>query len=450
MNTTTEIENNKPNVFTLLQKIGGSFLLVGLLAYFVAESIFASMFISEGGTMGAIIMTYIVDVMGVILAIFFIVWINVQEHKKEKALKNAFSCLFFYIFLFSICQFFFPVFYEGPFPDPSLISIYFNMVGLNFTGLIVMTALSLTAFIYVTIKPKDEVFSANQKLIGTLLLLILVIISTTMIYQFRATINFGFVYYFLSSYVLDRIHLFFTNKIAELIIVVLIVVLTLLTIILKNKTIKLIMRNIVLLTIGVAYLALTGINGIIFSVPEPILITTSIGNLLFCIGGPLLVIGSLVSLGMQIKQMPKSLPVEISEPIIKEQIISDEDSKPKAKKSKVKVKKQEKVIEQPKEEPVATQEQPVETEGYDELFETGLYHIRNGEYDRAIEYWERCVKVKPDFLPGWNNLGLAYKDLEQIDKAISCWSKALEIDPNYTEASHNLEVALLLKRKRRL
>ena len=76
--------------------------------------------------------------------------------KAIKVLKNAFSCLFFYILLFSVSQLFFPVFYEGPLVDITLISYYFRYNGLNFTGIIVMIALSFIAFIYVSKKPKDE------------------------------------------------------------------------------------------------------------------------------------------------------------------------------------------------------------------------------------------------------------------------------------------------------
>ncbi|MHA1504892.1 MAG: tetratricopeptide repeat protein, partial [Candidatus Heimdallarchaeota archaeon] len=204
------------------------------------------------------------------------------------------------------------------------------------------------------------------------------------------------------------------------------------------------LKNIFLLVIPISYLAITLPNGFLFTYTN-YYTALSIGKILVCIGAPLLITGLVIDIGKTTKVLQaKTSEKMLIKPISTTETITTNEIDPVEITTTIKSEEPKEIIEEQVEEDTF-----VETESYDKLFETGLYHIRNAEFDRAIEYWERCVKAKPDFLPGWNNLGLAYKDIEQIDKAINCWSKALEINPNYDEAAHNLEVALLLKRKRK-
>lgn len=55
---------------------------------------------------------------------------------------------------------------------------------------------------------------------------------------------------------------------------------------------------------------------------------------------------------------------------------------------------------------------------------------RQGNIDRAIEFWEKAIELSPDHTEAHFNLGVGYYKLEQIDKARSCWQKVLLLKPD--------------------
>lgn len=48
--------------------------------------------------------------------------------------------------------------------------------------------------------------------------------------------------------------------------------------------------------------------------------------------------------------------------------------------------------------------------------------------DKIIECFKKAIKIKPNFLDAWHNLGLFYYDLEDYQKAIECFKKIVEQD----------------------
>jgi 2-polyprenyl-3-methyl-5-hydroxy-6-metoxy-1,4-benzoquinol methylase len=55
---------------------------------------------------------------------------------------------------------------------------------------------------------------------------------------------------------------------------------------------------------------------------------------------------------------------------------------------------------------------------------------------------QRAVEILPNDAEAHSNLGVSYKDLNQLDNAESCYKKAISINPNYAEAHHNLAITL--------
>jgi tetratricopeptide (TPR) repeat protein len=108
----------------------------------------------------------------------------------------------------------------------------------------------------------------------------------------------------------------------------------------------------------------------------------------------------------------------------------------------------------------------------------GLLCLQTGEFERAVEYIETAISVKPDDAQAHANIGLAFKGLQQIDKAIEhfqqsihltpsnpgthnnlgnmykelgqlneaiqCYQQSLVVNPNYPEACHNLGSTFVL------
>ncbi len=74
---------------------------------------------------------------------------------------------------------------------------------------------------------------------------------------------------------------------------------------------------------------------------------------------------------------------------------------------------------------------------YFDYFIRGARFVENGEYDRAIECFDRSIELKDDFAPTYNNRGIAYHNLGQYDDAIADYTRALELSPSYWEVLNN-------------
>jgi tetratricopeptide (TPR) repeat protein len=48
--------------------------------------------------------------------------------------------------------------------------------------------------------------------------------------------------------------------------------------------------------------------------------------------------------------------------------------------------------------------------------------------EEALPHLLRATELQPDFLPAWQNLGLAYLDTNQPEKAVECLEKARPLD----------------------
>ncbi|MFA5321582.1 MAG: tetratricopeptide repeat protein [Smithella sp.] len=56
---------------------------------------------------------------------------------------------------------------------------------------------------------------------------------------------------------------------------------------------------------------------------------------------------------------------------------------------------------------------------------------------KAIEYLDEAIKLKPDFAEAFNNRGNAYSDLGQYPRAIEDYNEAIRLKPQYAHAYYN-------------
>lgn len=61
--------------------------------------------------------------------------------------------------------------------------------------------------------------------------------------------------------------------------------------------------------------------------------------------------------------------------------------------------------------------------------------------EKKIEYFDKVLKLKPDFAGVWNLRGLELIILNRYEEAIASFDKALQIRPGYPEAKYNKEDA---------
>jgi len=77
--------------------------------------------------------------------------------------------------------------------------------------------------------------------------------------------------------------------------------------------------------------------------------------------------------------------------------------------------------------------------GLKENFEKGEQAYNAGQYDKAIEYFEKVVEIDSNFGPVYNSLGLAYSNSDaDLSDIIWFFKVATEIDPNYIDAYNNM------------
>ncbi|MFQ5466289.1 MAG: tetratricopeptide repeat protein [Thermodesulfobacteriota bacterium] len=92
--------------------------------------------------------------------------------------------------------------------------------------------------------------------------------------------------------------------------------------------------------------------------------------------------------------------------------------------------------------PETTAEQQAGAEPAQEHFNKGVQHSLAGDYDAAIEEYEKTIEYNPQSAEAYNNMGFAYFDKGDIDKAIEIQKKALEINPHLPNGYYGLALAL--------
>ncbi len=61
-----------------------------------------------------------------------------------------------------------------------------------------------------------------------------------------------------------------------------------------------------------------------------------------------------------------------------------------------------------------------------------------GEYQKAINAYQKAIEIKLDMHEAYNNMGNAYNELKEYQKAINACQKAIEIKPDNHEAYYNM------------
>jgi tetratricopeptide (TPR) repeat protein len=68
----------------------------------------------------------------------------------------------------------------------------------------------------------------------------------------------------------------------------------------------------------------------------------------------------------------------------------------------------------------------------------GVVAYHNGQYEKALELFQKCTEIDPEFSEGYNNLGLTYTELDQEEKATEAFKKAIELNPDLAATYNNL------------
>ena len=71
----------------------------------------------------------------------------------------------------------------------------------------------------------------------------------------------------------------------------------------------------------------------------------------------------------------------------------------------------------------------------DELIKTGKKQLEDGQYDDALNLFQKAILLNRNDPDLWNLKGIALRSLGRYNEAIECFNKSLEIDPRDKNAS---------------
>ena len=69
-------------------------------------------------------------------------------------------------------------------------------------------------------------------------------------------------------------------------------------------------------------------------------------------------------------------------------------------------------------------------ESVEEIFDDANGDLAIGELECAVEKYQRCVELDPQFFDGWHALGMALMKLGRFPEAIAAGEKTVELKPN--------------------
>nr|ACF10061.1 TPR-repeat-containing protein [uncultured marine crenarchaeote SAT1000-21-C11] len=71
----------------------------------------------------------------------------------------------------------------------------------------------------------------------------------------------------------------------------------------------------------------------------------------------------------------------------------------------------------------------------DELIKTGKKQLEDGQYDDALNLFQKAILLNRNDPDLWNLKGITLRSLGRYNEAIECFNKSLEIDPRDKNAS---------------
>lgn len=80
------------------------------------------------------------------------------------------------------------------------------------------------------------------------------------------------------------------------------------------------------------------------------------------------------------------------------------------------------------------------------LRELANAHVMNSEPLKAIIHYQKALELEPDFVTRFN-LGNTYRDLERWDEAIECYQQCINLNPDFPDAQKELASALIVQFK---
>jgi len=82
----------------------------------------------------------------------------------------------------------------------------------------------------------------------------------------------------------------------------------------------------------------------------------------------------------------------------------------------------------------------LQPDNFDAKVQHGVALVRAGDYSTAAGVLESMIELRPDYLPGYDNLSFVLAQLGRLDEAEQACLQALKINPNHEAARKNLKI----------
>ena len=73
--------------------------------------------------------------------------------------------------------------------------------------------------------------------------------------------------------------------------------------------------------------------------------------------------------------------------------------------------------------------------------------LRQNDYANALPFFEKAVKIDPEFVFAWDNIGVCYRRLGNYDKSLMAYRMSLKLDPKNLTALQNVPLAYVGKKE---
>ena len=58
----------------------------------------------------------------------------------------------------------------------------------------------------------------------------------------------------------------------------------------------------------------------------------------------------------------------------------------------------------------------------------GNYYSLRGQHEKAVQYFQRALRLNPQYLAGWTLMGHEYMEMKNTNAAIQCYRQAIEVN----------------------
>ena len=78
------------------------------------------------------------------------------------------------------------------------------------------------------------------------------------------------------------------------------------------------------------------------------------------------------------------------------------------------------------------------------FYEQGMSYLGQGESKKAIEFFDKALKIDEMYLPAWNDKGVAYMELKKYVQALDCFQRVGYLNPGISMPLYNKGYVLLM------